>query len=154
MRQRGYLALGSGYSHSGFRVADFIITKRRDHDEHFHGEISQLAFQVMENSAIYLTSLEHRMGILNSCKAFFQDATDVDIKLNEIESTLNNLNNNSGRSSNDLIQQLNSLKILLEKIIQEITDQGEALMEKVVIKGYPADATGKRHALKNMTSSL
>ena len=95
----------------------------------------------MENSAQYLTSLEHRMEILNACKAFFQDATDVDIKLNEIESTLNNLNNNSGRSSNDLIQQLNSLKILLEKIIQEISDQGEALMEKVVvaIKEYPVD---------------
>ena len=95
----------------------------------------------MENSALYLTSLEHRMGILNSCKAFFQDATDVDIKLNEIESTLNNLNNNSGTSSNDLIQQLNSLKILLEKIIQEISDQGEALMEKVVvaIKEYPVE---------------
>ena len=94
----------------------------------------------MENSAQYLTSLEHRMGILNSCKAFFQDATDVDIKLNEIEATLNNLNNNC-RSSNDLIQQLNSLKILLEKIIQEISDQGEALMEKVVvaIKEYPVE---------------
>merc|ERR1711899_695611 len=90
---------GQDFSNQAADLSD-RLHRQRYHDEHFHGEIIQLAFQVMENSAQYLTSLEHRMGILNSCKAFFQDATDVDIKLNEIESTLNNLNNNSGRSSN------------------------------------------------------
>ena len=129
---------GRDFSNQATDLSDRLHKQQRDHENFLHGEISQLAFRVMEKSAIYLTSLEHRMEILNACKAFFQDATDVDIKLNEIEATLNNLNNNC-RSSNDLIQQLNSLKILLEKIIQEITDQGEALMEKVV-KDYIPDA--------------
>ena len=106
-------------------VANDDLHKRYDLNSDDNRNLSLLAFKIAEKAAIYSSSLEHRMGILHNALAFFKDAADVDVKLNEIEATLNALDE---CKNNDFVHQLTSLKNIIVKIKKEISDQGEALI--------------------------
>ena len=105
----------------------FVNVSLKHYDLNDNRHLTLLAFQVMEKAAIYLTSLEHRTGILKQCAEFFKDANNVDTKLKEIETTLSALDE-CNNNKNELVHQLTSLKNLLEKILFEITEQGESLI--------------------------